>query len=112
MNRQKINWSSVWSVLSPFLTMAITWTAAELATCYALSIGKLTEYSLLKLGLIFGLLVGCALSYFGLYRPMRKMHLRQEEELWKLIVESMAVNDSVIKQLKKRRIEGDEWKDG
>lgn len=105
-----------WDALSPILSGLIagfgSMALGDLAAIIAIRTGDGQLYSGLKAIFIIGFLTGITVFYFTLHRPMTRFNRRHEAELWDTLNDCMAIIRMLQKQLREKRIEGDEWKDG
>lgn len=115
MKSPPINWNKVADALSAPLIFLAAYLAAEAANIAVILYGIDDKYVLVKCGWVIGLLCGVTVVYFVSVRPKNKLVKDYETLTDDMlgIIRHQHIELEMFRQLnQKRRIEGDEWKDG
>jgi len=112
MNNKNPDWNRVFEMLTIPLVFFAVYTAGEAGLIAAIALGVTDSYALVKIGWVIGLLCGWLIMYLLFVRPKNKM-LDNYRELTADMIQTLHEQQDLLLQMqKKRRIEGDEWKDG
>jgi len=99
-----INWNWIWRVLGHIMPGVAFFTISMLFSYLSIALGTYDTYMLLVIGAMGGFILGWAVFYFALFKPVERIFEKCMRIQEKFI-------DDLMETMKPPRVDGDEWKD-
>jgi hypothetical protein len=114
MNLQKPRWRELWPLISGIITGFSVMAFGDVASIVAILLGAHQEHLLFKAAFMIGVLAGGLLIYLVIVLPIQasKRHLSSLfDDMCSICDGYERLTARLQQRQRKRRVEGDEWKD-